>query len=330
MAAIGVLTIVPPPLMQWSDRAGETLARAELHVWRTAVHSLRGSLSSIALLGLARHGMGAARLHALTEVAAAHAAHPTPLAARGAGAHAGHVTPGNSTAWQHVATGIDWRSTPVTLPNGETLQLQEVRLDPRHARFSIVNAAQFNLKQAPVETLAHKANAVAAINGCYFGDKGEPLGYLKVAARVITPEVASGAAFTGIFTLHGTQARIMGRDDFHPDGEQFALQAGPRLVAHGERTQGLRETRTFRQSGLAITKDNHIVMYATDGSFRGLSWEEVRSILLGAPQHGGVAPTDILNLDGGSSSQMYVAGSPGKPRVRTGFPTPVPVAVVFR
>lgn len=224
--------------------------------------------------------------------------------------------------WAAVAPGIRFRR--VSLANG--MVLNEVEVDPRQATLEILYARDQGRRNATVPELAVRAGAVAAVNASYFGSESEPLGYLKAGGRVIVPDVATGAAFTGVFQLSGGRPSIVARADFDPSGVDTALQAGPRLVAGGVFTQGLRERRSFRQTGVAVTRGGRVVLYATDGSYSGLTWQETRRILTGPARQGGVDPTDVLNFDGGSSSQMYVA-LPAADDIRTGFPTRVPVAL---
>lgn len=229
-----------------------------------------------------------------------------------------------ATAWQALASGVRYRSVENVRPG---LRLYQVSMDPRRARLKVLYARDVGLVHASVPELAQRANALSAINASYFDGDNRPLGYLKIDGRVKVPDVATGGAFTGVFLMRGRTARIVARSDFDPREADTAIQAGPRLVAGGVPTSGLLERRSFRQSGIAVTRDGQIVIYATDGSYSGMTWEQTRRILLGPADAGGVDPRDVLNLDGGSSSQIYIH-APGT-ALSTGFPTPVPVVVAF-
>jgi len=224
---------------------------------------------------------------------------------------------GRVTAWAPLAPGIRLRTVEV----GNGVRLRQVELDPAVARVQILHFAG---KAYPVADMARRGGAVAAVNASYFDHDTRPLGYLKINGRVVNPDVATGGAFTGVFTIVDGKPRIVARGDFDPAICSSALQAGPRLVAGGKPTRGLRETRSFRQSGVAVTRAGRVVIYATDGAYSGLTWEQTRRVLLSPAAKGGVDPRDVLNLDGGSSSQLCAG------RVSTGFPSRVPVAIGFR
>ncbi len=221
--------------------------------------------------------------------------------------------------WHCLKRGLCWRTVRVTGMFGDPMQVYEVHINPRVAALNVV----YHHPQAVAEA-GRVRHALVAINACYFDQDRRPLGYLKIDGRVINRGVASGAAFTGVFTLRGHKARIVSRAAFDGHCVDTALQAGPRLIANGAPTRGLQETRSFRQSGVAVTRQGNIVLYVTGGSFVGLTWQQMQAILAGPSSAGGIDARDVLNLDGGSSSQIYVRTGKG-PGIATGFPTRVPV-----
>ena len=229
----------------------------------------------------------------------------------------------HASAWVTLAPGIRYRSVSFTARSGESMHLHQVSLDPKTADLRVTVPSE----AAPVAAIGEASKALAAVNASYFDENRHPLGYLKCGGRIINGSVASGAAFTGVFTMKGSTARIVPRASFDGHQADTALQAGPRLVADGAPTAGLRETRSFRQSGVAVTRAGQVVIYATDGSYRGVSWNEMQRLLTGPTEQGGLDARDVLNLDGGSSSQIYVRTQNG--RVTTGFPTPVPVVLAM-
>jgi uncharacterized protein YigE (DUF2233 family) len=226
--------------------------------------------------------------------------------------------------WTPLARGMEYRTVKV----GAGIVLYQARLDLSRGSLKVLYAPDLGSKRAAVATMARQAKALAAVNASYFDDRGRALGYLKFQGRVVVPSVATGSAFTGVFVLQDGKPRILARAAFRPARCEMALQAGPRLVAGGRPTTGLRETRSFRQSGIAVTRGGRVVLYATGGSYRGMTWDKLRRVLLGPEVDGGIQPSDVLNLDGGSSSQIFI-DPPAAPDVSDGFPTPVPVGLGF-
>jgi uncharacterized protein YigE (DUF2233 family) len=299
VATLTAILLAPLPL----SRVGAEVSHAEYSAVSTGLDEVSTRLSLGYLARLAQRQIARQRRHDAFVP-------PDLIAARPAAA-----------PWKALAPGIRYRAVAVVAQSGEKMKVHEVKLDPSKASVRIVyrNDAQ------PVETTATRTHAVAAVNGSYFDPDRKPLGYLKIQGRLLNGAVASGAAFTGVFTMKGRTPRIVSRADFDGHKADTALQAGPRLVANGAPTTGLRETRSFRQTGIAVTRGGGVVLYATDGSYRGMTWKEMQALLTGPEAAGGIDPRDVLNLDGGSSSQMVVRAA----GVSTGFPTAVPVVVAM-
>lgn len=313
-ALLASVVLVPMPLL----RASRTLGQAQLDTTRSAARIACLGICPGALFRLARARLAPPR-PAPPQAGAMQAA-----MAQGSGASA-PSPPRTRVArpWEPLAEGIEYR-----VVDAGTVQMHQVRMNPALARLGGLYAPSQGSARQAVGIMARRAGAVAAINASYFDADDHPLGYLKLDGRVLVPDVATGAAFTAMFCMSGARASIVPRERFRAGDARLVLQAGPRLVVDGRPTRGLRETRSFRQSGIAVTREGRVVIYATDGSYLGLTWEQTRQILLGPEAEGGIAPRDVLNLDGGSSSQLYVR-VPGRAPVLTGMATSVPVGLAF-
>lgn len=298
VAAITAVLIAPVPLR----RIGARIAHAQYAAFARGVDAVSDSCSLRSLTRLALRAVSRSRRAAATPAFA------------GPSTRAPQADP-----WRALAPGIRLRTVSFTATSGESMKVHEVSLDPTRASLRVTLASE----PAAVAVTAAQTRALAALNASYFDEDRRPLGYLKIDGRVINGSVATGAAFTGVLTVKGRVARIVSRAAFDGHRADTALQAGPRLVADGAPTVGLRETRAFRQSGVAVTRAGQVVLYATDGSYRGITWAEMQRLLTGPAACGGIDPRDVLNLDGGSSSQIYVR-TPGA-IITTGFPTSVPV-----
>lgn len=294
VAALVSVLLTPQPLRRLHD----AVAQAEYQDFSRAVSDVASEFSLSSLV----HRLQPCLVHA--------ADRPSPFSA-----------PPSAESWRTLDRGIRYRAVHLTARSGESMLVHEIRIDPAVARIRFV----YSQPATSVAAAAQKSRARAAVNACYFDTDRKPLGYLKIDGRIVNGGVASGAAFTGVFTLAGTRARIVPRNNFDGHVVDTAVQAGPRLVADGVPTGGLRETRSFRQSGVAVTRDGAVVMYATDSSYRGITWGEMQTLLTGPAAQGGINARDVLNFDGGSSSQIYVHLKGGD--VETGFPTPVPVVM---
>lgn len=231
-------------------------------------------------------------------------------------------------SWKVIQKGTEFRK--VTLERAEPyhlLDLKMVRLDTRWVVPRIVRSLHYNLKGANVKTLAEKSGAIATINANYFDKKGEPLGFLKPATNSFNTQIwKKDPIYTGIFGVKNRLPFIVHRDQFSPGQADEGLQAGPLLLSNGVALPVTRGAgKQSRRSLIGIDKDQRLIIAVTDSLLGGLSWAEVQEFF-GSGQWQ-VQTTDLLNLDGGGSAQLYVKGI----QIEEHVPgtTDVPVAVGF-
>jgi exopolysaccharide biosynthesis protein len=99
---------------------------------------------------------------------------------------------------------------------------------------------------------------------------------------------------------------------------------GPRLISSGKNTIGLKNIHAVHhRSGIALDKKGNVIIYATNSQFGGISWNILRDILK-LKKIGGY---EVLNLDGGGSTQMYISAKNYEDYVR-GLSS-VPSAIAF-
>lgn len=224
--------------------------------------------------------------------------------------------------WRRLAEGLEYRAVPLGADSFPAMH--QVRLDPKLFRLRLGLARDGGSPLGTVGGLRQRMGAVVAVNGSYFDEGGRPLGYLEESGRRVVPEVATGAAFTGVLWVGPQGTRILHRDDFQPGPASLALQAGPRLVVDS-RPVGVLDSPPRRRTGVVLDRQGHLVLYATDPG-GNLSMRACRDLLSGAAKAGGVQPADVLNLDGGSSTGISVRC--GAFRLERPAFTLVPVALV--
>jgi hypothetical protein len=239
-----------------------------------------------------------------------------------------HLAVTEMGSWKVIQKGTEFRK--VTLQRSEPyhmIDLKIVRFDTRWVTPRIVRSLQYNLKGANVKTLAEKTGAIAAINANYFDKKGEPLGFLKPATNFFNAQIwKKDPIYTGVFGIKDRLPFIIHRDNFFPQQADEGLQAGPLLLVKGTALSVVRGAgKQSRRSLIGIDKEQRLIIAVTDSLLGGLSWVEVQE-LFGAEQWQ-VHATELLNLDGGGSTQLYVKGIQTEEHVPG--TTDVPVAVGF-
>lgn len=210
--------------------------------------------------------------------------------------------------WKSIQKGMDFRK--ISLERTEPFQvidLKLVRFDTAAIVPQIVRSAQFNFKGSNVKTLADRSGAIAMINANYFDEKGRPLGFLKAGAEEINASVSKSSLFTGIFGIKNLLPFIVHRDDFLSQQADEGLQAGPLLMTRGAALSVTRGAgRQSRRSLVGIDKEQRLIIAVTDSLLGGLSWVELQELFSAA--HWQIEVTELLNLDGGGSAQLYVKG----------------------
>ena len=203
-----------------------------------------------------------------------------------------------------------------------------LRFNPKLFDFSIVEAKAHGSQRNDIKTLANKNDGIAAINTHFFDPEEQPLGIIISDGKLTNRMHRGGSLLTGVFYIQKDKPQIVHRSQFIPaNNVRLALQAGPRLVEAGKPLQLKSPNAISRRSGIAVTKDGEIVMFATILRFPGASLQQIQDMLLD-PR---LAITDALNLDGGGSSQLFVRKNSALPEETfiTGGDV-VPVGLVVR
>lgn len=229
-------------------------------------------------------------------------------------------------AWKPVHQGVEFRKIGLERADPyQVIQVKLVRFDSRWIEPRVIHCSEYHLRNASVKTLIEKSGAIAMINANYFDEHGAALGFLKTGSEN-NPAVAKSPLFTGIFAIKDRLAYILHRDQFDPRQADEALQAGPLLLAKGAPLTVTRGAeKQFRRSLIGVDGARRFVIGATDNLFGGLTWVELQE-LFGASEWR-IETTDLMNLDGGGSTQLHVKA----PRFEEYVPgtAEVPVAIGF-
>lgn len=229
--------------------------------------------------------------------------------------------------WRTLQQGIEFRKIALerTEPN-YTIELKLARFDVTAVTLRILHSADFQLKGASAKFFAENSGALAAINASYFDDKNRPLAYLKNREKEINRAVSKHQLYTGIFAIREAVPVIMHRDEFQPAQASEALQCGPLLLNHNSAVEVMNGLgRLARRSVIGIDKDGRVIVAVTDAVIGGLSFAELQE-LFSNPKWRLETP-DLLNLDGGGSTQLYLKA--GKFQEWVPGTAEVPVAIGF-
>lgn len=203
-----------------------------------------------------------------------------------------------AAGWRRRPDGLHAGSVQLAASRELPVTAWMVRCDPaRH----VVRALVFDPPGRVAPPVAKETGALALVNASYFDASGRPLGLLVSDGKLLSPRNARGWALAAI--AHG-ELFLRTATSEPPDGTEQAVQAGPLLVVGGRpRENG--STKASRRAFVGRDASGRIVLGATDGpvTLQGLAQR------LAAPEsEGGAGLVDALNLDGGSSTQLFVRG----------------------
>lgn len=207
----------------------------------------------------------------------------------------GHMTPVFARHWQTPATGIEYRDL-VTNPLTPWAHIHVFRIDLKQYQLDLFTAKELSRKQASIDRLARKSHALIAINGGFFDQKHQPLG-LRIKQKQIYNSIKP-ISWWGVFMIKNQQAEIVGSRTYSHDHQiEVAIQSGPRLIINGKIPHlkpGFAE-----RSALGITNQNKVIILVTDKAM--ITTTELANIMKSPP----LSCQNALNLDGGSSSQLF-------------------------
>ncbi|KTD32416.1 hypothetical protein Lmor_2354 [Legionella moravica] len=197
--------------------------------------------------------------------------------------------------WQELSPGIEYQD----LEGGLLAPWSHVhvfRIDLNKNKLALVNAKSLSLKNASADQFAQHSKALLSINGGFFDHEFKPLGLRINNKKMENP--LKRISWWGIFYTKNKVPHITNVAHFNPDQPiDFAIQSGPRLLIRGK-IPSLKAGVADR-SALGITKDGKVIILVTTNA--AMSTYQLAQLLKAPP----LSCVDAINLDGGSSSQLY-------------------------
>jgi len=197
--------------------------------------------------------------------------------------------------WQELTEGIEYQD----LQGGILTPWSHVhtfRIDLSKNKLALVTAKNLSLKNASTDQFAEHSNALLSINGGFFDHEFNPLG-LRINNRK-QENPLKRISWWGIFYVKDDKPYITNVNHFDHDSDiEFAVQSGPRLLIKGK-IPSLKVGSADR-SALGITADGRVIILVSTNS--AMSTKELADMMKAPP----LSCTDAINLDGGSSSQLF-------------------------
>jgi uncharacterized protein YigE (DUF2233 family) len=199
-------------------------------------------------------------------------------------------------------SGLDFTERHV-VSGSDDATLWIVTFDPKTCAFAVMDnpAGAFDLGSA-----AQKRGALAAVNGGYFAPDRSPLG-LVVRQGVEIHPLEHGKLLSGVLSVTPASITLQRTAAFKSSSAvREALQAGPFLIEKGKPIAGLEATKSAARTVVfQNAKGRWGLVMAKSTTLAGMA--EILSTASLFPE-GPIARA--LNLDGGTSTAMWVRGTP--------------------
>lgn len=197
--------------------------------------------------------------------------------------------------WHQLSAGIEYQDLKGGLPSPWS-HIHVFRVDLSKNRLGLISAKSLGMKNASADQFAEHSKALIGVNGGFFDQNFRPLG-LRINRYKITNPLKK-ISWWGIFYIKNNQAYISSMNQFNYNHDiEFAIQSGPRLLIN-ETIPSLKPGMAER-SALGITAEGKIIILVTNNM--ALTTRQLAKIMKAPP----LSCIDAINLDGGSSSQLY-------------------------
>ncbi len=203
-----------------------------------------------------------------------------------------------ANSWNSIEPGIEYQD----LNRNSIMPWSHIhvfRVDLAQNQMELAAAqAMFKTSHASIEQFAQKTKPIIALNGGFFDTQFKPMGLRINHQKQLTP--LKPISWWGIFHIDQEQKPgLTSMRQFEPDSTlNFALQAGPRLIINGKIPH--LKAGYAERSALGITKSGKVIIVVTQNY--PMTTRMLAELMRSTP----VNCLYALNLDGGSSSQLYV------------------------
>jgi hypothetical protein len=202
------------------------------------------------------------------------------------------------TQWQTVQPGLEYTKLAANTPLGHGA-LHAFRIDLHRYRFDLALAVQQQRPHASIQQFVTTHQALIGINGGFFNPNFQPLGLRIKDGEQQSP--ARPISWWGIFYIAQGQPAIVSLKQFQGKHASLAIQSGPRLLIHGQIPH--LKPGVDDRSALCITSSGRLILIVTDNA--PLTTTALAEVIGQDEKANGLGCRDALNLDGGSSTQLY-------------------------
>jgi uncharacterized protein YigE (DUF2233 family) len=204
--------------------------------------------------------------------------------------------------WNRVSPGVEVRNEDWKDAAGDDDTVTIVRFDTRKIKVSVGYQPG---QPMSISDWTQKEHPLALINGGYFDQQ------FNATALVVSNGKVSGQSYNGFGGMLSVDSRgalslrSLNQQPYNPNTEQLeqATQSAPMLMLGGKRTQFDADASQTRRSVVAMDKQGRLLFIVSPNPI--FSLDELADELVASD----LSIETALNLDGGSSTGLYIGGS---------------------
>ena len=227
--------------------------------------------------------------------------------------------------WAQARAGVairyeHWKSAG---NNEDTVTI--TRFDPHSIHLSIGYQPD---KPLNLSSWVKQTGAMASVNGGYFDEHNQATGL------VISNGNAAGTSYNGYGGMLAVDAqgtislRSLRDQPYDPNSEQLlqATQSTPMLIINGKRTNFSADAASKRRTVVAMDKQGRLLFIISPS--QAFSLDELADLLVDHAKASDLNLQTALNLDGGSSTGLYL--NAGSQKVTIDPITPLPIVISIK
>lgn len=200
--------------------------------------------------------------------------------------------------WKNLSPGLDYVAIQ-PISDLKSSFVHAFRVDLSHYRLMLAFPSK-NQIAGNVEQWTKDHQALLGINGGFFDPQFRSLG-LRVDQKTVKSPLKP-ISWWGVFYIQEGTAHITSQREYlSHKSTDFAIQSGPRLIVNGNIPP--LKPGIANRTALGITKSGKIIILATENL--PMTTQELAVLMQKPETQEGLDCKDAINLDGGTSTQIY-------------------------
>lgn len=206
------------------------------------------------------------------------------------------TTPVFAENWKKIDNGLHYKKLTVKDSEDE-YYLHAFKINPRLYKIEpLITPTQ------SIQAIAKSHNALLAVNANFFDTNNKPLGLVTI--NRVEKNKFKNISWWGILCMNGKWLSIKHSSQYKKGACSNAIQAGPRIVINGNIPKLKNETS--RKTAIGINKKGEMIIVASSSR---IPIKTLANSFRKKETEGGLDCPNALNLDGGSSSQLYFSAN---------------------